>query len=89
VAVSEVYSGGWRATVDGDDMEVLSTNHVLREVPTPAGKHRIELRYDPWSLRIGIPISAVSSVAMAVVFVAMGLSALKRRGAIRQEDGDA
>jgi hypothetical protein len=53
-------------------MEVLPTNHALRGVPIPAGKHRIELRYDPWSLRLGIPISAISSVTMAVVFVAIG-----------------
>lgn len=62
LAVSEVYSGGWQATVDGEDMEVLPTNHALRGVPIPAGKHRIELRYGPRSLRLGIPISAVSSV---------------------------
>ncbi|HEV2108231.1 MAG TPA: YfhO family protein [Thermomicrobiales bacterium] len=68
LVVSEVYEPGWRAYVDGERVEVLPTDHVLRGVPIPAGEHIVELRYEPLSLRFGLPISAVTMLAMLVVF---------------------
>ena len=80
LVLGEVYSGGWRAYVDGEPADVLPTDHVLRGVPIPAGEHRVELRYEPASLRLGLPISALSAAAMIVAFAAAGWSRLRRGG---------
>ena len=33
---------------------------MLRAVPVPAGEHTVELRYESWSLRIGLAVSLIS-----------------------------
>jgi hypothetical protein len=79
LVVSEVYESGWRAYVDGDEVEILPTHHALRGVPLPAGEHTVELHYDPLSLRLGLWISGVAAAAMTISFVAAGWSWLSRR----------
>ena len=78
LVVSEAYSGGWRASIDGEPASVLPTNHALRGVPLPAGTHRVDLRYDPPSLRLGLLVSGVSSAAMLAVFALAGWARLRR-----------
>jgi len=60
LVVSEVYYPGWRATVDGQPTRVYEVNGVLRGVLVPAGRHRIEMRFDPWSFKVGAVISALT-----------------------------
>ena len=79
LVVSEVYESGWRAYVDGEQVEILPTHHVLRGVPIPAGEHTVELRYEPPSLRWGLAISALATVAMLAAFAWRGW-AFARRG---------
>ncbi len=79
LVVSEVYASGWRAFVNGEEVPVLPTHHVLRGVPLPAGQHNVTLRYDPLSLRAGLWISGIAAVAMLAAFVAAGWQRLARR----------
>jgi hypothetical protein len=44
---SESHYPGWEATVDEISAPILPTNLILRGVPVPAGKHIVELRYQP------------------------------------------
>lgn len=69
--VSEVYESGWRAYVDGAEVPILPTHHALRGVPLPAGEHTVAMRYEPWSLRLGLAISIVAAVAMLLSFAAV------------------
>ena len=82
LVVSEVYESGWRAYVDGAEVAILPTDHVLRGIPIPAGEHTVELRYDPLSLRLGLWVSGVATAAMLIAFAVAGGSWLRRR--IRQ-----
>jgi hypothetical protein len=68
LVVSEVYEKGWRAYVDGDRAELLPTDHALRGVPIPSGAHTVEMRYEPPSLRFGLPISLLTAAAMLAIF---------------------
>jgi hypothetical protein len=44
---------GWLATVDGKDVAIEGFNRIYRAVPVPAGKHRVDFRYEPMSFRYG------------------------------------
>jgi hypothetical protein len=62
LVISEVYSENWKATIDGDAVDVLQTDHALLGIPLDAGNHSIELRYDPHSLTLGLWISGITGV---------------------------
>jgi hypothetical protein len=79
LVVSEVYESGWRAYVDGDEVEILPTHHALRGVPIPSGEHTVEMQYDPLSLRLGLWISGMATAAMLAIFIIAGWSWLRGR----------
>jgi hypothetical protein len=79
LVVSEVYASGWRAFVDGEEVPIMPTYHVLRGVPLPAGQHTVTLRYDPLSLRAGLWVSGIAAGAMLAAFAAMGWARVARR----------
>jgi len=63
--VSDLFYPGWKAAVDGRPVEILRANYLMRAIPVPAGKHIIEMRYDPRSFKIGLILSALGCVAVA------------------------
>jgi hypothetical protein len=79
LVASEIYESGWRAYVDGDEVEILPTDHALRGIPIPEGEHTVEMHYDPLSLRRGLWISGIAAAAMVVTFVTAGWSWLSGR----------
>ncbi|MGH2614684.1 MAG: YfhO family protein [Thermomicrobiales bacterium] len=87
LVVSEIYESGWRAFVDGREVAVLPTDHVLRGVPLPAGEHTVVLRYDPLSLRVGVGISGITLVVMLMTFMAAGWSSMRREAGVRMQPG--
>ena len=59
---------GWRATVDGQETEVLQANSLFRAVPLPPGEHVVELRYEPYAVALGIRVTAAAGlVALATL----------------------
>jgi hypothetical protein len=72
LVLSEVYYPGWCATVDGVPAPILRADVALRAVPVRAGAHRVELIFDPWSVKIGIVVSVVTVLAVIVGAVAVG-----------------
>ena len=60
---SEIYYlDGWHATIDGQPAAVGRANYILRTLYVPAGKHTIEMRFDPQSLHVteGIAYAALA-----------------------------
>jgi Bacterial membrane protein YfhO len=68
LVLSEIYIPGWNAYVDGKKTDVYATDYALRGVALTTGNHHVELRYEPTSLRIGVLISAIASLAAVIVF---------------------
>lgn len=64
LVVSEVYANGWSASIDGVTTPVLPTFTALQGLALPAGEHIVTLRYDPFSLRLGLWISAIALLTM-------------------------
>ena len=57
---SIIYDRGWKAYVDGKEVEISSINEALLAVPVPAGTHTIELKYCPENLVLGATITIIS-----------------------------
>ena len=47
---SEIYYPGWQATIDGQPVGIARADYILRAMNIPAGKHTIEMWFDPQSL---------------------------------------
>ncbi|MFN5557703.1 MAG: YfhO family protein, partial [Chryseotalea sp.] len=62
VVFSEIYyPEGWKAFIDGKEVNILRANYILRALDVPAGKHKIEFRFEPTSYHIGNSVTAASS----------------------------
>lgn len=59
VVFSEVWYPAWKAFVDGRRVPILRACAALRAVEVPAGRHRVKMFYDSWTLKIGIWLSLV------------------------------
>lgn len=59
LVVSEVYyPRGWTATLeDGTELPIYKTNHLLRSVVIPAGRHTLTMTFHPTTYYTGIWIS--------------------------------
>jgi hypothetical protein len=60
LVVAENYYPGWVARVDGAPVEIIRADISLRAVPLRAGTHRVEFIFDPFSVKIGLAISALT-----------------------------
>lgn len=69
LVLSEVHYPGWRAYVDRQEAKVHLADYVLRGVALKKGKHRVELIYDPLSLKVGALLSLITLLASFVYFV--------------------
>jgi hypothetical protein len=75
LVVNDAWWPGWRARVDGSDVPLLPADVLVRAVPFPAGRHRLEMTYEPPEVATGIWLSGLG------LAVAAALVALPRRGA--------
>jgi hypothetical protein len=77
LVVGDTWYPGWKATVDGRDATIHRVNYVTRGIAVPAGAHRVELRYEPASWRMGWVLSLLALVAVAAA-AAVGLRRRRR-----------
>ncbi len=55
---SEIYYPGWKAFLDGKPVKIFRSNYALRSVFIPlAGKHKIQYKFEPKSLKTGFLIT--------------------------------
>lgn len=68
LVLSESWHPDWRATDNGNPVEVRRVNHNFLGIPLEAGDHNIRVWYSPWDFYFGCVLSAVSWLALAIVY---------------------
>ncbi|MGH1364256.1 MAG: hypothetical protein ACRBF0_11925 [Calditrichia bacterium] len=82
LVLSEVYyPKGWSATLeDGSEVEILKTNHILRSMVIPGGKHTVTMEFRP-----SIYVDGVNASYAGWLIVLVGLAFF---GFQRYKEGD-
>jgi uncharacterized membrane protein YfhO len=73
LVLSDTYYPGWIASVDGQSAPVLRGDVLFRVVPVPAGEHEVEFRFEPASVKLGLPTS------LAAILIVLGMLVLAGR----------
>jgi len=80
VASEVYYPAGWNAYLDGEQVPIHRANYLLRAVAIPEGQHRLVMRFEPQSHRVGLWLSGVSTVGVyGAAFLLVGRIAYRRR----------
>jgi hypothetical protein len=83
LTLTDSYYPGWRAWVDGRPAPITRYRDAFRSITVPAGKHTIEMRYEPATFRIGLFISllalALLTAAAAPLLAAQACPERSRR----------
>ncbi len=78
LVVLESFDPGWRATVDGEPVEVEQADFAFQAIRIPAGTSAVELAYRPPEVLWGAAASGVTTAAILAVVVADGVRRRRR-----------
>jgi hypothetical protein len=67
--VTQAFFPGWEASVDGQTAPLVRADYLFQGIYVPAGAHRVELRYRPHSLTIGLLVSLAAALATAALLI--------------------
>ena len=67
LVLSDSWFPGWRAWVDGVEHTVLRADHALRAVALPPGRHEVQFRYVPSTVRWGLALSGLASLVIVAL----------------------
>lgn len=59
IVLGDVWDRSWVAKVDGEPVPILRVDHALRGVAVGPGPHRLEFRYRPGALYLGLTLGAL------------------------------
>jgi len=72
LVLSEIYDPAWKAYLDDVAVHVYVANGALRAVAVPTGEHRVELRYEPTAIVLGVAISLITLLLLVVMVACLG-----------------
>jgi hypothetical protein len=64
LVLSEMWYPGWQAYDNGHETTIYRADAVLRGVYLDTGSHTVEFRYSPWTVRVGLAISAGTTLVL-------------------------
>lgn len=72
------YPKGWQAWLDGQAVNHVRVNYILRALAVPAGKHTITFTFAPRSYRLGNQVMLATAVLMIVLLAVGGIYQVQR-----------
>jgi hypothetical protein len=75
VVLTDAYYPGWQVYLDGHPVPLRRADYLLRAVQIPAGTHRLIFVYAPLSYLVGMVVTVLTGLAVAVAL----LVSLRRR----------
>ncbi|MCH9275440.1 YfhO family protein [Bifidobacterium amazonense] len=69
LVVAEYADTGWNAYIDGQKTDLYKGNGLFRTVEVPAGKHTVELKYEPTTQRLFFIATGVGAVLLVAAIV--------------------
>jgi hypothetical protein len=79
---STYYPVGWKATIDGNQLEIIKLNHGFMGVVVPEGKHRIVFSFEPASYYTGRYVPLIFNI---LILAGLVLALLRRRKEVEPE----
>jgi hypothetical protein len=76
LVLSDAYYPGWKSYVDSNEAEVLRANYSFRAVHLQPGSHIVELRFEPWSVQLGLWISGLTALVFGTFLTLKGIRQL-------------
>ncbi len=73
------YPYGWKSYIDGKETPHIRADYALRAMVIPAGKHTVEFRFAPKSLKTGQLISLIGSLLLLLVLAGIVFLEVKRK----------
>jgi hypothetical protein len=67
--LADTFTPGWTATVDGHPAAIYQTYGAVRGVVVPAGDHRVDFRYRPMSVFLGLGLTALGTMLLAAMWI--------------------
>lgn len=81
VVFSEIYfPWGWKATIDGNPVEIGRVNYVLRALKVPAGSHDINFKFEPDAVETADRVAYASiAIIYLAIFASIGVAVWRRK----------
>ncbi len=77
---SEIYyKDGWNVYVDGKPSDYVRANFVLRAMKVPAGKHKIEFKFEPTQYSQGETVALAGSILVFLALAGAAFLELRRK----------
>ncbi|MBN1949064.1 MAG: hypothetical protein JW784_04930, partial [Candidatus Cloacimonetes bacterium] len=74
LVLSEIFypDSGWKAYLDGSEIEILAANYILKGFIIPPGRHNLELHFAPADLKISLYLNLVG-LGLIILFLFVGI----------------
>jgi hypothetical protein len=73
------YEDGWKASIDGEMVEIYRTNYLLRGIEVPSGDRTIEFVYEPDWVKPVQFISTVANISILIFVIGFTFIGYQRR----------
>lgn len=90
LVLRDAVDAGWTATVDGEPVPIVPTDHAARGVQVPQGSSEVIFRFFPEELQLGLLFAALGTVALLALTVKHRLQqrrGTRERSALSRERG--
>ena len=72
MVVSENHYPAWQAYLDGQPVKTYRADYTFRAVVVPAGKHKVEFKYQSKPFNTGLTISLISALVVLLGIIGLG-----------------